>query len=168
MSAFRTAFASGDARKTVERHEEGGERIVSGRLAVGRSAISEASLQKFVADDLETLLNAVAFGSSTDIDEFGQVQTSILNFGLPDIVHRSIDETTVADVGGEIRTALISYEPRLVQDTIEIRRDIDADATALKIRFVVKADLSCDPVNVPVEFVAEVERQTGNLKVQRR
>ena len=132
------------------------------------AAVSDASLHRFVAQDLETLLNTVAFGSSPDIDGFGEVQTSILNFGLPDIVHSPIDEASVADVGTEIRTALISYEPRLIDETIEIRRDIDADATALKVRFVVKADLSCDPVNLPVEFVAEVERQTGNLKVQRR
>lgn len=168
MSAFRTAFAEGDARKLVEKRDESGERVVSGRMALGRSAISEASLQRLVAQDLEMLLNTVAFESSTDIEEFGHVRKSILNFGLPDIVHRSIDESSVADVGGEIRAALINYEPRLIDDSIEIRRDIDADVTALKVRFVVKGDLNCDPVNLPVEFVAEVERQTGNLKIQRR
>ena len=168
MSAFRAAFAASDARKSVERRDESGERIVSGRMTVGRSAVSEASLQRFVAQDLETLLNAVAFESSTEVDEFDQVRTSILNFGLPDIVHRSIDETTVADVSAEIRTALINFEPRLIDDTIEIRRDTDAESSVLKVRFVVRGDLNCDPVNVPVEFVAEVERQTGNLKIQQR
>ena len=64
--------------------------------------------------------------------------------------------------------ALINFEPRLIDDTIEIRRDTDAESSVLKVRFVVRGDLNCDPVNVPVEFVAEVERQTGNLKIQQR
>ena len=33
---------------------------------------------------------------------------SILNFGLPDIAHRTIDENAVSDIPGEIETAIVN------------------------------------------------------------
>ena len=41
------------------------------------------------------------------------------------------------------------------------------DADELKVRFVVQADLRCEPVNVPVEFVADVELETGKIQINR-
>ena len=32
---------------------------------------------------------------------------------------------------------------------------------------MVRADLICDPVNVPVEFVADVELDSGKIKINR-
>ena len=32
---------------------------------------------------------------------------------------------------------------------------------------MVRADLLCDPVNVPVEFVADVELDSGKIKINR-
>ena len=41
------------------------------------------------------------------------------------------------------------------------------DASELQIRFLVRADLKCDPLNVPVEFVADVEVESGKVKIDR-
>jgi type VI secretion system protein ImpF len=35
------------------------------------------------------------------------------------------------------------------------------------MRFVVRADLMCEPLNVPVEFVADLELDSGNISVGR-
>jgi type VI secretion system protein ImpF len=40
------------------------------------------------------------------------------------------------------------------------------DPVELKVRFIVRADLTCDPVHVPVEFVADVI-DTGKIVVNR-
>ena len=37
----------------------------------------------------------------------------------------------------------------------------------LKLRFVVHADLRCDPLNVPVEFVADVDLDSGGIQINR-
>ena len=42
--------------------------------------------------------------SAEDLTEFDSVRKSILNYGLPDIVHRTIDETSVDDIRDEIET----------------------------------------------------------------
>ena len=67
----------------------------------------------------------------------------------------------------EIATVLTHYEPRLLRNTIQVTRDITIDAADLKVRFIVRADLACDPLNVPIEFVADVEIDSGKIVINR-
>jgi type VI secretion system protein ImpF len=62
---------------------------------------------------------------------------------------------------------LRDFEPRLVSDTIRIARDQSVRSEELKVRFVVRADLSCVPLNVPVEFLADIEVDTGKISINR-
>jgi len=167
MFAFRSANEARDAKKKLDLRDEAGERIIAGRRATGRTAITEALLRKDVAHDLEALMNTIALESSEDLREFEQVRKSILNFGLPDIMHRTIDEAGVSDVLGELKTALLLYEPRLAPGTIQVTRDTDLDGSDLKVRFIVRADLCCEPVNIPVEFIADIELDSGKIQVNR-
>jgi type VI secretion system protein ImpF len=167
MFAFRSASAARDAKKRVDLRDEAGERIIASRRTTGRTPITESMLRKEVARDLEALMNTIAFESSEDLGGFDRVRKSILNFGLPVIAHRTIDETGVGDVMGELKTALLNYEPRLTSETIHVTRDTSLDATELKVRFVIRAELCCEPVNVPVEFIADLELDSGKIQVNR-
>ena len=168
MSAFRSAFTNHDAQKRVDERDESGERVIAGRRATGRSALSETALQQSVPADLQPPKNTTNLDATVDLDDFAEVKRSILNFGMPDMVHRSIDEVRIEEVGGELVEALITYEPRLVRGTIRAERDKRVDGSDLRVRFVVRADLNCDPLNLPVEFVAEVERNTGQISISTR
>jgi type VI secretion system protein ImpF len=113
-------------------------------------------LRREVYRDVDALLNSIALESTIDMTDAPYVRKSIINFGIPDIAHRTIDEAGVDKIPEEIKQALINYEPRLAAASLRVTRDTSVDPTELKIRFVVRADLTCDPVHVPVEFVAEV------------
>lgn len=167
MHAFRSAFAARDSKKKIDLRDEAGERIISGRRTAGRSPITELQLRREVARDLESLMNTVAFESAEDIQEFQYVRKSILNYGFPDIVHRTIDQASVDDVREEIQTALMTYEPRLNRDSIQASRDTSIKSHELKVRFLVRAELHCEPVNVPVQFVADLELDSGNIQINR-
>jgi type VI secretion system protein ImpF len=105
--------------------------------------------------------------STQDLQTFEHVRKSVLNFGFPDIAHRTIDELSLDDVKHEIATVLTSYEPRLVRNTVQVTRDLSVDIADLKVRFIVRADLFCEPLNVPIEFVADVEVDTGKIMINR-
>ena len=167
MHAFRSAFEARDSRKKLDLRDESGERVIASRRSTVRTAITEPTLRREVARDLDSLMNTIALESTQDLRSNEYVRRSILNFGLPDVTHRSIDEIGVNDVSHEIATALMTYEPRLVRDTIEVARDTIVDSAELKIRFVVRADLSCEPLNVPIEFVADVEVDSGKIVINR-
>jgi type VI secretion system protein ImpF len=166
MHAFRAAHAARDAQKHVELRNEQGDRVIAGRRLRPRQVITEAVLRQEVSRDLDNLLNAVALESTIDMTNAPYVRKSIINFGIPDITHRTIDENRIDDIPMEIKEALINFEPRLAAASINVTRDTSVDTTELKVRFVVRADLTCDPIKAPVEFVAEVT-DVGKIIVTR-
>ena len=167
LYAFRAAHEARDATKKLDLRDEGGERLIAGRRAPARAAITESVLRKEVARDLEMLMNTVNLASSVDLAKFEHVRRSIVNYGLPDIAHRSIDELGVSGIAGEIAVALRDFEPRLLPNSIDVTRDTSASSEELKLRFVIRADLSCDPIDVPVEFVADLELDSGKISIER-
>ena len=167
MHAFRSAHAARDSKKKIELRDESGERIIVGRRSTGRSPITEMQLRREVARDLDALMNTIAFESADDIRDFEYVRKSILNYGLPDIVHRTIEEGSVDDVREEIERALLNFEPRIVRNSIQTSRDMSVKSHELKIRFIVRAELYCEPVNIPVEFVADLDVDVGSIHINR-
>jgi type VI secretion system protein ImpF len=166
MHVFRAAHEAKDAKKRLDIRSEAGERIIAGRRLRPRHVITEAALRVEVSRDLEALLNTIALESTIDLTGTPYARKSILNFGIPDIADRTIDEMTVNNIPEEIRTAIIQYEPRLAVASLHVERDMSVDPAELKVRFIVRADLTCDPVHVPVEFVADVI-DTGKIVVNR-
>jgi type VI secretion system protein ImpF len=127
MYAFRGAHQARDAKVKLDLRDEAGERVIAGRRTAVRTAITEPTLRREVARDLDSLMNTIAMESSEDLEPFDHVRKSILNFGLPDIAHRTIDELGVDDIAEEIRSALVRYEPRLIRETIRVAKGTDFD-----------------------------------------
>lgn len=167
MYAFRAAHEKRDAKQKVDLRNEAGERVIAARRVTARTPISDTGLRREVAGDLLNLFNTTNLDAVEDLSEAPEVARSILNYGFPDLAWRSIDENSLVDLGREIETALGDFEPRLIRGSIKATRDTQTSAEELKLRFLVKADLRTNPVNVPVEFVAEVELDSGKIKVDR-
>jgi type VI secretion system protein ImpF len=167
MYVFRAAHQARDARARVKWREETGRSAETRSRTVQRVPITEAVLRREVSVDLEALMNCVSLDSTLDLRDFPSVARSVLNFGFPDIVHRSIDELAAEDIDGDLEEVIRKYEPRLVASTVRVSRDTSVDTTELKIRYVVHGDLSCEPLNVPVQFVADVEVATGKIQIRR-
>jgi len=168
MHVFRAAYEARDARDRTEWSDDTAQsRNRRAGRTVQRIAITEAVLRREVARDVENLMNAIAIDATLDLDEFPQVANSILNYGFPDIANRTIDELAGRDLQKEIEQALRRYEPRLAPDTLKIQRDASLEDRELKVRYLVNADLFCNPVNVPVQFTAEVELETGKIMIDR-
>ena len=95
MHVFRAAHEAKDAKKRVDLRNDVGERIIASRRLPARQVITEVVLRREVWRDLEALLNAVALESTIDMTETPYARRSIINFGLPDISNRTIDESAV-------------------------------------------------------------------------
>lgn len=166
MFVFRSAHQARDAKAGLNRGPEDARGENRAR-PTQRVAITEATLRREVSRDLESLMNCVAMESSTDLTDFPFVRKSILNFGFPDIAHRTIDELAASDLDTGLEEVLRLFEPRLVASTLRVERDRTVDVDDLKIRYIVHSDLSCEPLNVPLEFVADIETTTGKIMIQR-
>ena len=166
MHVFRAAHEAKDAKRIIDQRNEAGERVIAGRRLRARQVITESMLRREVSRDLDALLNTVALNATVDMEHAPHVRKSILNFGIPDIAVRTIDENGVNEIPEEIRTAIINYEPRIAADSLRIARDKKVDPVELKIRFVIRGELVCHPVHVPVEFVADIV-ESGKIVINR-
>jgi len=168
MFAFREAHAEKDAKVSLDLRDAGGERVIANRRAAPRAAITEPKLRREIAIDLDGLVNTVNLASSVNLSAFEHVQRSILNHGFPDLANRSIDEHRVDLIREDMIAVLLGYEPRLIRESIAVERDDSLDRAELKVRFLVRADLNCEPLNVPVQFVADLELDTGKMAIRSR
>ena len=167
MHAFREAFRNKDAKKELDLRDDTGERVIASRRVSARSWLNESALRRDLAEDLTRLLNTVNLTSAQDLSEFSYVARSILNYGLIDITAYSIEEAAVDDITAELRQSLKDFEPRLIPASIEVRRDNTVDSAAHQIRFSVNAEMHATPVDIPVEFVAELELESGKMRISR-
>lgn len=166
MLAFRKAFKNrGDKSKNAT--DAGQSVIVQSRRAVN-AAVSERELRDNLNIDLEALLNTTNLESTLELGAMDYVRKSIVNYGIHDLVHRTTDEMNTYAITQELRDAILRYEPRILADSLQIARDTAASDDELKIRFIVKGDMDCDPAPAPVEFVANLEVASGKLAVSKR
>lgn len=167
MQAFRAAFRARDSRKPADERDASGERIIAGRRSSARRPSDEATLRQELSEDLVSLLNTVSLDSSEDLSGHAFVANSILNFGLTDLTRISIDEAAVDTIASQLRSALRAHEPRLVGSSIEVERDRSVDPRTLKIRFNIRADMVATPLDVPVNFVADLELESARMRISR-
>jgi len=168
MQAFREAFRSRDSRKHLDLRDESGNRVLSGRRSTPRRNASEQSLKDELSEDILSLLNTVNLESALDIRDLAHVRASILNYGLTDISRITIDESAAGGLGDELRKTLSHFEARLVPGSIDVNRDgYAASSKDMKVRFNVRADMHAAPLDIPVDFVAEVEVDNAKMKLSK-
>ena len=168
MYVFRSTHRAKDAKRPVLSDPSADGTSAPRARMSQRVAITERALRDEVSRDIESLMNCVAMESTVDLTDFPEVAKSILNYGFPDIAHRSIDELAASDIDGEIVQVIRRFEPRLVASTVRVKRDTSVNSALMKIRYMVDGDLSCEPLNIPVQFIADVEVTTGKFHINRQ
>lgn len=164
---FRDAFEKRDSRKHIYQTDESGVRVVSGRRGLSKYPIRESDLRREVQTNVESLFNTVHLDAAIDLDEMPEVRASIINFGLPDLASYTIEDVGVDEIGVAIQRALMEYEPRCEPKSIRAVRDYSINPHALHLRFLISAELRAEPLNIPVEFVAEVDTEFAKFRVGR-
>jgi type VI secretion system protein ImpF len=166
MFAFRDAFDAKDARKRIEERRDG-EKVISGRGSLKRRGADETMLKRNLAVDLLALVNTVDLASAVDLEDFEHVGRSVLNFGLRDVAHLTSQEIGVESLARDLSAALVNHEPRLDPESLQIVRDGEFDDVNQRIRYTVSAEMACTPLDVPIEFVAEIDIGSGKVQLTR-
>lgn len=168
MHAFRAAFEAKDARKRLDLRDEAGERIVASRRLPHRYGARDQILKDELARDVTNLLNTVNLGSSVDLSDLPHVEGSILNYGLADPTAAGSEESVRARLAADIHARLLHYEPRLVAGTLAVEPRPDQDNEAANaMSFTVAGELHARPVNIGIEFIADLEPGSQTFSVKR-
>ncbi len=166
MYAFRDGFQKRDSAKEIDQRE-GGERVISKRGMLSRTGAKEPELKRDLAVDLGALVNTINLASVENLENLDRVRKSVLNYGLDDIGHLTSEEAAVGNIAADLKNALLNHEPRLDPDTLQIAENAEHNEVEQRVEFKVSAELEAKPVNVPLEFIAEIDVCSGKVQLAR-
>jgi type VI secretion system protein ImpF len=165
LHSFRDSFEKNDSRK-LRSLDTSAERVISEHDAVRRRGLTEGQVRDMVMRDLDDLFSTIDLQSAIDLDGFSYASKSVLNFGLYDIAHLASEDPQLPEVEANIIAAVLDYEPRIRRETLQVERVQGVDEVAQRLRLSIYAEISSRPMNVPVDFVAEVDLSSGKATIR--
>lgn len=163
LLAFRSAFAAGDAsldgRERTERSDVEGTRP-------SRKGADESGLRSDLVLDLLTLLNTIDLASAVDLAGLDRVRDSVLNFGIAD-VSGVIGDNRVETISSNLNVSILRHEPRIAASSLSVTPDGLPDDATQKARLRIYAEMISRPIDVPVEFFAEIDLGSGKVDLSR-
>ncbi len=83
--------------------------------------ISVQRYREGVLRDLRWLLNAKAHLDLDEIQEFGEVPRSVLNYGMRDLAGQLSSDLDPGEIEQQIKQAILDFEPRILPNTLTVR-----------------------------------------------
>jgi type VI secretion system protein ImpF len=128
--------------------------------------LSPRKLKQCVIRDLEWLLNACDLATVQDLDPYPQVQSSVLNYGMPDLAGRNLSGLDVLTLERLLRQAILRFEPRILRQGLSIRAVVDAEQmTPNAIRFDIEGELWGTPMPQRLYLKTDVDLENGEIHV---
>ena len=166
MNVFRQAARDRDAKASDDEVTDDGGRVLSRRTIQRRDGASEDVLRRNLLEDLTSLLGTINLETVQDLSEFPYVQRSILNYGILELSRTSTDDVNNSSLLRDLKTALLRHEPRLVDENVKVSLRRDEADSRQRVGFHVTAEMTAKPVDVPMEFVAEIDVGVGKVALQ--
>jgi type VI secretion system protein ImpF len=136
------------------------------RYSVARlERFNEDALRGTVRRELGWLLNTTNLGAAVDLKSYPHVQTSVLNYGVPDMAGRSQTHRAVMQRAREIRVAVMTFEPRLDETslTVEATGAVERENA---ITFVIKGDITSAVNVMPVILRTDLDIDSAAVTVR--
>jgi type VI secretion system protein ImpF len=124
-----------------------------------------AALRATVRRELAWLLNTTNLNAAIDLDDYPEVQTSVLNYGVPDMTGKPLTRRLILQRGREIRAAIRAFEPRIDEKSLIVDPAESTDRLN-SFTYVIKGDVSSAVAALPVKFRTDVEADTGAATVR--
>ncbi|MFT7310099.1 MAG: type VI secretion system protein ImpF [Paracoccaceae bacterium] len=163
MYAFREAHKARDA-KTDGREYVDGERVLSERAAMRKRGANEGQLKRNLEIDLIQLSNTINLDAALDMSGLPYVRKSVLNYGVVDLSNFTSADVTSSDLPKRLAEAILNCEPRFIPETLEVKLRKDFDDVQQRLTFDIYAEMACKPVDIPLEFSAEIDVGSGKMK----
>jgi type VI secretion system protein ImpF len=126
---------------------------------------NESALRATVRRELAWLLNTTHLGAVVDLEPYPHVQTSVLNYGVPDLAGKALDSRIVVQRARDIRAAVKAFEPRMDPDSLVVEASENIER-ANAITFLIHGDVRSAVRAIPVKFRTDVEVDTAAATVR--
>ena len=128
--------------------------------------VSLRRLREGVLRDLGWLLNAANMASLEDLTDHPHVAQSVLNYGMPGIAGSLASGIDVVEFERKIYQAIVTFEPRILRDTLKVRLAVAADQMSHNaMTFEIEGQLWAQPVPQRIYLKTEVDLELGEVKL---
>ena len=164
MYAFREAHIARDAKISSTTYKDG-ERVLSERAAQRRRGANEHELKRNLYLDLIHLSNTINLDAALDLEDYKYIRKSVLNFGVIDLSELTSENADVQKLSGRLAEALLACEPRFVPETMHVKMRNKFDDVNQKLVFDIECEMACKPMDIPLEFSAEIDVGSGKMQL---
>jgi type VI secretion system protein ImpF len=128
-------------------------------------SVSSKELLQIVRRDLSYLLNTINAGDLFKDDFFPEARASTLNYGIPPLTGSRLAEKKWRHIEQTIRQAIITFEPRLIPESLSIVSSSRGDPAHRynTLQFEIRGLVRADPY--PLEFLVQssVDLETNHF-----
>jgi len=130
--------------------------------------LSRRRLRESVLRDLAWLLNATQYETMGSLAGAPHVRRSVVNFGLPPLSGQTASTMDPMELTRAIREAIVTFEPRILPASLEIRTLVEGGALDHHnvIGVEIRGQLWAQPV--PMEFLVrtDFDLETGKASIK--
>lgn len=131
-----------------------------------RRVLNLQRLREGVVRDLGWLLNTVHLAAMVDLDDYPEVESSTLNYGMPDFTGQTASSVDLASIEKLIRQAIMRFEPRILAESVRVRARANQDQLNHNaITFDVEGELWALPLPVRLFLRTDVDLEAGNISI---
>jgi type VI secretion system protein ImpF len=131
-----------------------------------KRVISASRLRDCITRDMSWLLNCVNLEASVDLDDYPDVRTSVLNYGIPDLTGTALSGVNAATLQRQIRDAILAFEPRLTPGTLHVTVETDRQRMDRQsLVFSIESEMWAQPIPLNLYLKTEVDLETGKFNV---
>jgi len=142
------------------------DRLSAGLQSTGRLEISVRELKQMILRDIEWLLNSRRFIDEGRLQKLDESRRSILAYGMPDLsTYSRNNPSDIKDVCECIKDILKSYEPRLIQRTVDVDHIKSENVDDFTLHFRIQGTVHVDPIIEPISFDTFMELNTGSVNI---
>ncbi len=136
------------------------------RYSVARlERFNEEALRATVRREIAWLLNTINLGAAIDLEPYPQVQTSVLNYGVPDLAGKTVTHRAIMHRAREIRNAILNFEPRLDEASLVVEASDNIERQN-SITFVIRGDVTSAVSAMPIQIKTDIEADTAAAVVR--
>lgn len=130
--------------------------------------MSTQRYRQAVLRDLAWLLNTYANAEQDGLDEFEEVPSSVLNYGMQNAAGLTASSLSIDEIRYRLTEALRRFEPRIIPNTISIIMTEDKEEMSNRsIRFEIRGNLWSQPIPESLFIKTELDIETGKCKLNR-
>jgi type VI secretion system protein ImpF len=126
------------------------------------------SLPKYrtaVLRDIIWLLNTASHATDEWIEDFPEVQKSVVNYGIRDVCGMTISGMTVQDLEKEMAKTIKLFEPRIPAKTLRVKAVIEDERhDAQGLQFEIMGDVWANPLPESLYIKTAVDLETGHYQ----